>query len=161
MSDHELEIQWEIQSCPVPPPGAPQASPLHASLGGFAIFRTDDPMIQQKRKEHAETNANMGFYLEIEDFIAAFTPVSPSDNHSLPSSVKRKPSQMPETIMKIIKNARSERTVAEAWVSGPQPPQSHVLISSTIPGEVVEPGKEGFPRTMPWLPPRSVAGSLG
>ena len=83
--------------------------------------------------------------MSIDDFIDDFMPVSPSDS----PSAKSKPPQMPETIVKIIKNARSERTVAEAWVSGLHSPQSRVLMFSTILGEVVEPDKEELPRTMP------------
>ncbi|TFK84016.1 hypothetical protein K466DRAFT_602368 [Polyporus arcularius HHB13444] len=60
----------------------------------------------------------MDFHLEIDDFVAAFTPISSSDNHPHTVSAKRMPRKMPEAIADMIIDvgkAGREKKVAEAW----------------------------------------------
>ncbi len=93
--------------------GSVNSSPLRHGLSGYNEFRTDAPLSAQRRKEAAESNANMGVFMTTKEFIGTFFSFPP------PRSCPTKPPLMSNDIANEIRKAakaNNERRIAELWV---------------------------------------------
>ena len=94
-------------------------SPFRARISSWHEYRTDVVPSDQRRFEHAESDANMGSAMPIRDFLKNFFPNLPHRNSQERRGVA--PWMMDTRIVNKIRvsaKANSERGIAAAWVSG-------------------------------------------